>query len=207
MKSRAWATCRSSRPPATPDVGTAHQPLLALPVHRPAHRHLRLPGPPGLVRISAYLKLFAFIQDLEAAEMLSRSCGEFTAIGESSSEGTGQSNQPDRYGSSTSSHSSQSRNQLARRLIKPEEVLQQLRYDEQIVLVQNAPPTALRSGDLLPPPRHARTHQGWQRLHWHPAVIVSATAMQQASEQKKRTMKGRVPPLRLSLNPRKIVLS
>jgi len=93
---------------------------------------------------SAYLKLFAFIQDLEAAEMLSRSCGEFTAIGESSSEGTGQSNQPNRFGSSTSFHSSQSQNQLARRLIKPEEVLQNLRYDEQIVLVQNAPP--LRCG-------------------------------------------------------------
>jgi type IV secretory pathway TraG/TraD family ATPase VirD4 len=42
-----------------------------------------------------------------------------------------------------------SRQQVARRLIKPEEVLQGMRYDEQIVLVQNAA-AALRSRDLFP---------------------------------------------------------
>ncbi len=35
----------------------------------------------------------------------------------------------------------------SRRLIKPEEVLQGLRYDEQIVLIQNAPP--LRCGRAI----------------------------------------------------------
>lgn len=42
---------------------------------------------------------------------------------------------------------STNRQQAARRLIKPEEVLQGLRYDEQIVLIQNAPP--LRCGRAI----------------------------------------------------------
>ena len=45
------------------------------------------------------------------------------------------------------SHRSTSQQQIARRLIKPEEVLQGLRYDEQIVLIQNAPP--LRCGRAI----------------------------------------------------------
>jgi type IV secretion system protein VirD4 len=45
------------------------------------------------------------------------------------------------------SHRSTSQQQLSRRLIKPEEVLQNLRYDEQIVLIQNAPP--LRYGRAI----------------------------------------------------------
>lgn len=48
---------------------------------------------------------------------------------------------------SRSTHRSTSHQQLARRLIKPQKVLQSLRYDEQIVLVQNAPP--LRCGRAI----------------------------------------------------------
>lgn len=48
---------------------------------------------------------------------------------------------------SRSSHRSTNQQQVARRLIKPEEVLQGMRYDEQIVLVQNAPP--LRCGRAI----------------------------------------------------------
>jgi type IV secretion system protein VirD4 len=49
--------------------------------------------------------------------------------------------------SSRSAHRSTSRQQIARRLIKPEEVLQGMRYDEQIIFIQNAPP--LRCGRAI----------------------------------------------------------
>ncbi|MHB8384530.1 MAG: type IV secretory system conjugative DNA transfer family protein, partial [Candidatus Binataceae bacterium] len=94
---------------------------------------------------SAYLKLFASIHDPETAEMLSRACGEFTALGDSITEGSGSSSGGDH--STRSSHQSTSQQQIGRRLIKPEEILQNLRYDEQIVLVQNAPP--LRCGRAI----------------------------------------------------------
>ena len=94
---------------------------------------------------SAYLKCFAAIQDLDTAEMLSRACGEFTALGDSFSEGSGSS--AGRDYSSHSRHQSSSQQQVARRLIKPEEILQRLRVDEQIVLIQNAAP--LRCGRAI----------------------------------------------------------
>jgi type IV secretion system protein VirD4 len=93
---------------------------------------------------SAFLKCFASIQDLETAEMLSRTCGEFTALGDSFSEGSGSSTGRD-Y--SHSRHQSGSRQQVARRLIKPEEIMQGLRDDEQIVLIRNAAP--LRCGRAI----------------------------------------------------------
>jgi len=94
---------------------------------------------------AAYLRLFSHIQDYEAADFLSKACGEFTALGDSVNEGTGSSSSWEH--NSRSTHRSTSQQQLARRLIKPEEVLQRLRYDEQIVLVQNAPP--LRCGRAI----------------------------------------------------------
>jgi type IV secretion system protein VirD4 len=94
---------------------------------------------------SAYLRLFSHIQDYEAADFLSKACGEFTALGDSVTAGSGSSSGWDH--SSRSSHQSTSQQQVARRLIKPEEVLQGMRYDEQIVLVQNAPP--LRCGRAI----------------------------------------------------------
>ena len=94
---------------------------------------------------SAYLRLFSHIQDDEAAEFLSKACGEFTALGDSVTAGSGSSSGWDH--SSRSSHQSTSQQQIARRLIKPEEVLQGIRYDEQIVLIQNAPP--LRCGRAI----------------------------------------------------------
>ena len=94
---------------------------------------------------AAYLRLFSHIQDYEAADFLSKACGEFTALGDSFTTGTGSSSGSDYR--SHSSHSSTSQQQLARRLIKPEEILQGMRYDEQIVLIQNAPP--LRCGRAI----------------------------------------------------------
>jgi type IV secretion system protein VirD4 len=93
---------------------------------------------------SAFLKCFASIQDLETAEMLSRACGEFTALGDSFSEGSGSSTGRD-Y--SHSRHQSSSRQQVARRLIKPEEIMQGLHDDEQIVLIRNTSP--LRCGRAI----------------------------------------------------------
>ena len=40
---------------------------------------------------SAYLRLFSHIQDYEAADFLSKACGEFTALGDSITEGSGSS--------------------------------------------------------------------------------------------------------------------
>jgi type IV secretion system protein VirD4 len=94
---------------------------------------------------SAYLRLFSHIQDYEAADFLSKACGEFTALGDSITAGSGSSSGGDHR--TRSSHQSTSQQQIARRLIKPEEVLQGLRYDEQIVLIQNAPP--LRCGRAI----------------------------------------------------------
>jgi type IV secretion system protein VirD4 len=91
---------------------------------------------------SAYLRAFSHIQDYEAADFLSKACGEFTALGDSITEGSGSSSSWEHNASSR--HRSTSQQQLARRLIKPEEILQGMRYDEQIVLIQNASP--LRCG-------------------------------------------------------------
>jgi type IV secretion system protein VirD4 len=94
---------------------------------------------------AAYLRLFSHIQDYEAADYLSKACGEFTALGDSVTQGSGSSSGG--WHRSRSSHQSASQQQVARRLIKPEEVLHSLRYDEQIVLIQNAPP--LRCGRAI----------------------------------------------------------
>jgi type IV secretion system protein VirD4 len=90
---------------------------------------------------SAYLKLFASVQDVEVAEYVSRACGEFTAISESSSQGSGRSS------SSNTRHQSTSEQFVRRSLISAAEVLHNLRYDEQIVLIPNAPP--LRCGRAI----------------------------------------------------------
>jgi type IV secretion system protein VirD4 len=66
-------------------------------------------------------------------------------LGDSFSEGSGSS--AGRDYSSHSRHQSSSQQQVARRLIKPEEILQRLRVDEQIVLIQNAAP--LRCGRAI----------------------------------------------------------
>jgi type IV secretion system protein VirD4 len=86
---------------------------------------------------SAFLKCFASIQDLETAEMLSRACGAFTALGDSFAGGSGASWCD--YNSHSRQQSS-SRQQVARRLIKPEEIMQRTHDDEQIVLIRNAAP-------------------------------------------------------------------
>ena len=87
---------------------------------------------------AAYLRLFCHIQDYEAADFLSKACGEFTALGDSITAGSGSSSSWEHR--SRSSHQSTSRQQVARRLIKPERSSIACANDEQIVLIQNAPP-------------------------------------------------------------------
>jgi type IV secretion system protein VirD4 len=95
---------------------------------------------------SSYLKMFACLHDVSAAEFLSKACGEFTAVSEGYTHGSGSS-----IGSttskSTSTHETTSEQQLVRRLIKAEEILQTLRHDEQIVLISNCRP--LRCGRAI----------------------------------------------------------
>jgi type IV secretory pathway TraG/TraD family ATPase VirD4 len=67
---------------------------------------------------AAFLKYFAPIHDLETAEMLSRACGEFTALGYSLTESSGSTS--GRVTNSLSHHQSNRRQPRARRLIKPE---------------------------------------------------------------------------------------
>ncbi|MGH7814645.1 MAG: type IV secretory system conjugative DNA transfer family protein [Candidatus Binataceae bacterium] len=95
---------------------------------------------------SSYLKLFACIHDVSAAEFLSKACGEFTAVSEGHTHGSGTSTGATNTKNS-STHETTSEQQLARRLIKPEEILQTLRYDEQIVLISNCRP--LRCGRAI----------------------------------------------------------
>jgi hypothetical protein len=66
---------------------------------------------------SAYLRIFSHIQDYGAADFISKACGEFTAVGDSVTEGMGSSAGWDR--STSTSHHSTSQQQVARRLINP----------------------------------------------------------------------------------------
>jgi type IV secretion system protein VirD4 len=95
---------------------------------------------------SSYLKLFACLHDVGAAEFLSKACGEFTAVSEGYTHGSGTST-GSATSKSSSTHETTSEQQLVRRLIKPEEILQTLRYDEQIVLISNCRP--LRCGRAI----------------------------------------------------------
>jgi type IV secretion system protein VirD4 len=95
---------------------------------------------------SSYLKLFGCLHDVTAAEFLSKACGEFTAVSEGYTRGSGRST-GSATSKSSSTHETTSEQQLVRRLIKPEEILQTLRDDEQIVLISNCRP--LRCGRAI----------------------------------------------------------
>jgi type IV secretion system protein VirD4 len=90
-------------------------------------------------------RLFSHIQDYEAADFLSKAFGEFTALGDSTTEGSGSSSGRERSTSST--HRSISQQQIARRHHQARRCPPGIRFDEQIVLVQNAPP--LRCGRAI----------------------------------------------------------
>jgi len=95
---------------------------------------------------SSYLKLFGCLQDVSVAEFLSKACGEFTAVSQGYTHGSGSST-GSATSKSSSTHETTSEQQLVRRLIKPEEILQTLRDDEQIVLISNCRP--LRCGRAI----------------------------------------------------------
>ena len=95
---------------------------------------------------SSYLKLFACLHDMSAVEFLSKACGEFTAVSEGYTHSSGNST-GSATSKSSSTHETTSEQQVVRRLIKPEEILQTLRNDEQIVLISNCRP--LRCGRAI----------------------------------------------------------
>lgn len=87
----------------------------------------------------AAIKVFSSIGDPDSAEMVSRMCGEFTAITHGSSANWGSSRRSGELFGQTSHGSGSSSGEIARRLIRPEEVLG-LRGDEQLLLVKGQPP-------------------------------------------------------------------
>ncbi|MBF6571390.1 MAG: type IV secretory system conjugative DNA transfer family protein [Candidatus Binataceae bacterium] len=68
---------------------------------------------------SSYLKMFACLHDVSAAEFLSKACGEFTAVSEGYTHGAGTSTGSATSKKSTSTNETTSEQQLVRRLIKP----------------------------------------------------------------------------------------
>lgn len=91
-------------------------------------------------------RLYAAVQDPETARELSQVCGEYGVVATSEGDTRGTSG---RWGGSTSSSSGHSanRSEMARRLIKPDELLQDTRTDEAFVVLRGAKP--LRCGRAI----------------------------------------------------------
>lgn len=87
----------------------------------------------------AAIKIFSSIGDPSSAETISRLCGEFTALSHGTSISSGAAHRHDELFGSDNRSSGSSTSEVARRLIRPEEVLT-LRGDEQILLVKGQQP-------------------------------------------------------------------
>ena len=87
----------------------------------------------------AAIKAFSSIGDPETAEYISKACGEFTAIASGSNTSSGASHRRDELLGSNNRSSGSSTSEVARRLIKPEEVMG-MRADEQLVLLKGQQP-------------------------------------------------------------------
>ena len=95
---------------------------------------------------SSAWRLFAAVQDLDTARELSALCGEYTVVATSTGDTEGSQSRGG-LGSSSSAGRSESRSEVKRPLIKPEEILQDCRTDEAFVLVRSSPP--LRCGRAI----------------------------------------------------------
>jgi type IV secretion system protein VirD4 len=94
---------------------------------------------------SSYLRSFSHISDIDAAELISRSCGEYTAVAVSQTE---------------SDHTdSRSEHEVGRRLIMPDEILR-LPDDQQILLTQGQPPLLCRKAIYFRRPELVRLTTG-----------------------------------------------
>ncbi|MBB4000490.1 type IV secretory system conjugative DNA transfer family protein [Aureimonas pseudogalii] len=87
----------------------------------------------------AAIKVFSSIGDPDSAEAISRQCGEFTALSHGTSTSSGSSHRRDELFGSASRSAGSSTGEVARRLIRPEEILT-LRGDEQLILVKGQKP-------------------------------------------------------------------
>jgi hypothetical protein len=104
---------------------------------------------------AAYLRLFSHIQDYEAADYLSKACGEFTALGDSITEGLllGPGTQLQLHPSLDQPATDRTPVDQARR----GPARHALRRTDRPRPERHAP--ALRARNLLPPPRDGRSHQ------------------------------------------------
>lgn len=89
-------------------------------------------------------RLYAAIQDPETARELSLLCGEHGVVATAHGDTTGSQARADAAFASSSSGRSENRSEIQRRLIKPDELLQDTRADEAFVIVRGARP--LRCG-------------------------------------------------------------
>jgi type IV secretion system protein VirD4 len=91
-------------------------------------------------------RLFAAVQDLDTAKELAAICGEYTVVATSHGNSSGSQGRGS-FTAHSSSGRSENRSEIRRSLIKPEEIIQDVRADEAFVLVRGAKP--LRCGRAL----------------------------------------------------------
>ncbi len=89
-------------------------------------------------------RLYAAVQDPDTARELSQLCGEHGVVATALGDTTGSQARPGLSLASNSSGRSENRSEIQRRLIKPDELLQDTRVDEAFVIVRGARP--LRCG-------------------------------------------------------------
>ena len=89
-------------------------------------------------------RLYAAVQDPDTARELSQLCGEHGVVATALGDTTGSQARPGLGFASSSSGRSENRSEMQRRLIKPDELLQDTRADEAFVIVRGAKP--LRCG-------------------------------------------------------------
>lgn len=84
-------------------------------------------------------RAYGSVADWDTAETLSKMCGEYAVLATSEGDNRGSSGKPLEIGS-RSKGANTNTHEIKRRLIKPEEILQDMRRDEQIVLVPGSRP-------------------------------------------------------------------
>ena len=95
---------------------------------------------------SSSWRLFAAVQDRETAQEVSELCGEYTVVSTSTGDSEGSQSRGG-MGASNSAGRSESRSEIKRALIKPEEIIQDSRVDEAFVMIRGSPP--LRCGRAI----------------------------------------------------------
>lgn len=90
---------------------------------------------------------YSAIADIEQAKSISEACGEHGVVTTAQADGKGVSKRPPLQIGTKSTNESETRSEQRRRLITPDEILQDMRTDEQIVFVRGRKP--LRCGRAI----------------------------------------------------------